>query len=807
MAKLALHGIQLERIDQIETSQPAQSSLVLVRGDYVLSGAGVRVVIGGSSRAPAQWGSVLEFSREGAFAPESSLRLVHVLYVAGVARPIHTRRMAVVERAGTPALRIEGSVHLGQGGIDVARELSLARVAGGLSVSLRASTQRAEGARDLRFGARIEWGGPSPFVAGVGQLEDENFHRADWVAAQAARTSAVFGFERGGLSARAGYELYGSERLPLHTDVVESRSFGLVAGVPHYDKSGLLLSPLGLSDAVRKLGFWRGRGFPVAWAHLPYRPEGAEVRLRDERGRLLLNGRPDAAGNVALPLVPLDGRVPPRYGAQATAYGHAESDPQLLSPGAPPFVLRIPRGGQVRLRVRDSHDGEPLAARARFLALGEQPPVMLGPDYRASGAGDTVVSLHGQVSVPVPPGRYQVLITHGPEWSLHESEVEVTETFSPLVEAALNHQVDAGPFVACDLHVHSALSPDSQVSIADRLVSLAAEGVQFAVPTDHNHVTDYAPTVRELSLHDFATVSGVEITTWDPALGHFNAYPYPIDALKPGAGAPDHTHIVPSLLFEALHRMDPDMVVQINHPRLEGGIGYFDVMRLDARTGAADPRFSPSFDAVEVFNGFDLARPAQVNAVFRDWLTMLARGQRVAATGSSDSHQVRYQLAGYPRTYARVAELSRGDGRAIVRAIKRGESFITSGPFLEASIQGVGPGGTASSAESSVALSVRVRAPSWMPVDRLEIYVGGGLVYQSNLLSAPLSGQAERPIERFSGSIDLHLERDAFVVVRVESAESLERFFGRTAVLPMAFTNPIFVDRDGDGRTPWSGPN
>ena len=59
---------------------------------------------------------------------------------------------------------------------------------------------------------------------------------------------------------------------------------------------------------------------------------------------------------------------------------------------------------------------------------------------------------------------------------------------------------------------------------------------------------------------------------------------------------------------------------------------------------------------MEVFNGFDLARPEKVERVFRDWLAILARGQRVVATGSSDSHQVRYQLAGYPRTYIQLPE-------------------------------------------------------------------------------------------------------------------------------------------------------
>jgi hypothetical protein len=265
--------------------------------------------------------------------------------------------------------------------------------------------------------------------------------------------------------------------------------------------------------------------------------------------------------------------------------------------------------------------------------------------------------------------------------------------------------------------------------------------------------------------------------------------------------------LTPSDLFRGLHQLDPDMVVQVNHPRSSGGIGYFDVMGFEGALGsAADPRFSLEFDAIEVFNGFDLGQRENVDRTFDDWLAILARGQRVAATGSSDSHQVRYQLAGYPRTYVSVPELDQRDPRAIIRAVKAGASFVTSGPFVEVEAHGGGPGTTVSTIDGKLRLSVRVRAPDWMPVETLELFVGAERVLTRAIPRPPKrpARRAQRKVARFEETFELEIPSDTFVIVRVSSIETIERFYGRWGVLPLAFTNPIFVDGDADGLTAWS---
>jgi hypothetical protein len=809
MGKLVKAGVELRKVQSFEAPFDEQSSVVAAPGDFVFTGADMRVVVGGLRRDPELRGSVMEAMWRGMSALDSIVLLAPRVYVDGVSRRIDITRMFMVERAGAPALRVEGTVKLSDRVVQLARELSLGRAQGTLSISTRLVTYDPAGEADVRLGARIAWGGPRPFVPGVGELVDEEWHRGSWVGSEGATGSACFGYDRGAMAVRAVYEHRGNNALLLHTEIAQSRGIKLAGGVPHYEKSVLALSSAGLARAVRTFGHFRGKPYPEAWVHLPYRPPGAEVELRDPQGALLLRGKPDGAGRVALPLVTAEGAKHEGFEVLATAYGHAPSDPAIIEQASrQALTLVIPRGGRIRLRVRDAEKDAPLSARVRLVALEQAPKPSLGPDYRASGAGDTVIALAGDLSIDVPPGRYRAILTHGPEWSLFEQEVEVSETFSPRVEAKLSHQVDPSSWVACDLHVHAAPSPDSEVTLEDRLASLAAEGIGFAVATDHNHVTDYGPTAQLMSLDSLRTMTGVEVTTWEPHLGHFNAYPYPFDGKRPDNGAPDRMQTDPRVLFRLLHAVDPDTVVQVNHPRSEGGIGYFDVMHYDPVTGSADATFSSDFDALEVYNGFDLANAEKLEQVFQDFLHILERGQRLAATGSSDSHQVRYQLAGYPRTYALVPPEAGSDTRAIVRAIKAGASFVTTGPFLEVSIFGGGPGTTVQAQDKKVTLSVRVQAPEWMDITRLEVFVGKERVLERAIARPPArKKRVQRDAVRLDVSdITLPVSADTFVIVRVQGDAPNDAFFGRYGITPRAFSNPIFIDVDGDGETPWAPP-
>jgi hypothetical protein len=198
-----------------------------------------------------------------------------------------------------------------------------------------------------------------------------------------------------------------------------------------------------------------------------------------------------------------------------------------------------------------------------------------------------------------------------------------------------------------------------------------------------------------------------------------------------------------------------------------------------------------------------------VERVFQEWLALLEAGVRVVGTGNSDSHPVRYHWAGYPRTYVYAPDGPR-DAANVLDALRAGRVFVTSGPFLEASIEGQLPGSRVSARNGQVMLDVVVRAPAYIDVEELQVFVGRTLVHTIPIRHArpvvdpdPSSARDAPPIVRYQGRLRVPIERDSPVVVRVRSALPMDDFFGRRGVIPMAFTNPIFVDADGDGLLPW----
>src|SRR5262249_22742664 len=158
--------------------------------------------------------------------------------------------------------------------------------------------------------------------------------------------------------------------------------------------------------------------------------------------------------------------------------------------------------------------------------------------------------------------------TKGIEWSIDAKTIDVVSGHSLSVDLALRHVVPTPGVVGCDLHVHARPSFDSPVVAEDRVLSLVSSGIDFAVPTEHNLVGDYAPAITSPDVgREFAPVSGVEITTYAPRFGHFGLFPFP-----PSEKPPPYRGTNIGAIFKAAKRTDPNRVLQVNHPRLPKGI-------------------------------------------------------------------------------------------------------------------------------------------------------------------------------------------------------------------------------------------
>ena len=469
----------------------------------------------------------------------------------------------------------------------------------------------------------------------------------------------------------------------------------------------------------------------------------------------------------------------------------ASSERTLTVRAADPVAAPAPAArGTVRLAFNDP-TGADVPVHVMFARAGApEPAPALAAGAHGFASGRSVYLLDGHGEVSLPPGEYAVTASRGPGWTLHRAAVTLAADAAVDVRAALRPVVPA-EWIAADLHLHSTPSPDSRVTLAQRVGSLACNGVGFAVATDHNRITDLGPAVRAAGLEDaLVTAIGDEVTSAGATLwGHFNAFPLPPvgPAEAPEDAVPPYYGLDPRALFAGA-RAAGATVLQVNHPRMPPSIGYFDLTGFDAATGRARDTFAEGFDAVEAFNGIWLETPAKVREGAVDLVGLARRGMRVTATGNSDSHRLVYEEAGYPRTWVHVAPGERATlGERVFAAIRRGDTTVSSGPFV--TLEALSDG-----RDGALVVHLTVRAPAWVPVERVELWRDDVVAQRWAVTAPPTDGV------RFETTAVLRLAADAVVTAWAEADAPLPDVLPYRDARAVGFTSLRYVDFDGDGR-------
>jgi hypothetical protein len=761
----------------------------------------------GAPRAPARSPNVLETrlatfelhpaaarlsarSRDGALHSDVDLAIV----VDGSVRPLVLDRdeLHVVE----DGLRASVPLVLGDSTLDATLEVRVD--APHDAVELELSAPVGANGHGVALRAELSSDGQVVFVSGVGPIADRATVSGGALLVDAEPHPLGLLSGDGPVSIEAMVEEALPPGEPMRVAVTSP------AGEPGQGMLGDLRVVVGASSATVWRTFAELQGVPTAAVrgHVTGTTERALVFGRDAQGNPQVRAHAGEGGAFELD-------VP-----TSVVEWYAAIDPGRSSglasfvPGTPhDLVLDVSPGGDMHVTIVDADGRKPLAARLLVHGVDGTVDPSFGPDYRASGAGPVIDALRGEVMTPLPSGHYRVAATRGIEWSIDARTIEITPGRVTEVELAPRHVVPTPGVLGCDLHVHARPSFDTPVTPEDRVTSLVAAGIDFAVPTEHNIVGDYASAIETLDLRgSLLSVTGVEVTTYNKGFGHFGVFPYP-----PWQPVPPYKHTTMNAIFRAVRAGDPGRYFQVNHPRLPKGIGYFANIGLDTKGPRTRIHNRIDFDGIEVYNGYDDERPERVETVLRDYWTLLNFGWRFAATGSSDSHRIQFHWAGYPRTMVTVephptaeSEARPVDPLAVVANIKKGHATVTSGPIIEFELAGTRPGDEIVTTEDPLHARVRVRAAPWVDVTRVEVVVGGRVVQSFDVPSRPTqlgaeSGTLEEAQERtlrFDREIEVTVGPDnGWVQVLARGERRMDDILPFMPVPPLAFTNPVYVVR------------
>lgn len=571
--------------------------------------------------------------------------------------------------------------------------------------------------------------------------------------------------------------------------------------------------------SVTDLLFWDS---PIARGRTD--AEGAVVHIDRTNGNPLTERRVGADHTFALHLPPGE------YVARVVAPGGRRlrrefavteegADLGLLSVGAPAEIV-LPRGAPMRLvfvgqdGTEDPDFGDDL--RGYRAMEDDEPTRILAPRRSLHRMGTDA----DPETVTVHPGRYRVLATRGPEFSLESATIDALAGARTTLEIDPPRRVLETPgIVASDFHIHSAPSLDNATPTAGQVANSIASGSEVLISSEHDHVFDFAPTIARLGLSSkLPSLVGLEVTSEvstdlaPRSIGHANVFPVPVAPLSYRRGAVANEGRRWRDVIADLRALPGQRVIQLNHARTSD-----DSMHKRAfltHMGPADAAFDPGtplreapnevliepdatttlrdldFDAMELLNGHHMGRYEKLR---EDWFALLRQGEDIVGTANSDSHFTTDPVA-TPRNYVdypgEVQPASKFDSARFVNAVLEGRLFGTTGPLVAVSLDGARPGDTLRAGKAT--LRVDVRSAPWVDVGEVRVYVNGEVVESRRIAS---DGRLEFPLE---------FAEDAFVTTEVWGEPSEDYQLVLPDFTPFAFTNPIWIDADADGT--WAHP-
>ncbi|MEX2410045.1 MAG: CehA/McbA family metallohydrolase [Candidatus Paceibacterota bacterium] len=468
----------------------------------------------------------------------------------------------------------------------------------------------------------------------------------------------------------------------------------------------------------------------------------------------------------------------------------------------------------ITFQVIESESNQRLPVKIEFRGMNGTPDPYLGSINRAEGAANYYYAINkDDFQIPVRPGQYAVIISHGPEYDVVTKQIELKHGDIKSISAELNRAFTSKGWVIADFHNHTSISGDNDSEFKSRIINLAGAGIEFAPATEHNLITSYTDEIKRIGLQEYlASAAGIELTGY-PGGGsqgpnHQNAFPLTIQTGKQGGGFSDiGIKANPYDQMKALleYNKSEFKFVQHNHPNIPWL--YFD----KNRDGTLDDGFGTRelTDAVEIqdemYRILDVTSDIQEDKESRVfyWLQMLNQGDKIFGTTTSDGHTVG------PRTGERFIYVKSKydkpiqiDPKNIAMNAKGGHMVMSNGPFINLDINGYFAGDEIKGPLNEVDIYLEVYGNNQVEIERVQILINGRQDKNLNFTKIKRPDLFYKTGLQFKHTFQYKLDIDShMIVVATGSGKTFYRDLTSVPELnvPTAITNPIFIDVNGDG--------
>jgi hypothetical protein len=361
----------------------------------------------------------------------------------------------------------------------------------------------------------------------------------------------------------------------------------------------------------------------------------------------------------------------------------------------------------------------------------------------------------------------------------------------------IERAVPTDGYVACDTHIHTLThSGHGDCTISERMVTLAGEGIELPIATDHNIHIDYQPHAEKQHVRQYFTpVMGNELTT---SVGHFNIFPVAKDARPADAKLTDWPAI-----YDAIFRTPGVKIAILNHARdLHSKTRPFGPKLFNEASGEQLLNWPLRVNAMEIINsGATQSDPLELT---RDWMTLLNRGYQITPIGSSDSHDVSRFIVGQGRTYIRCDDRDPGaiDVEAALESLRSGRVLVSYGLLAELTIDLKHKSGDLAPLKGEdFDATLRIAAPRWIKLTGCQLFANGNLLREhplKGLTDVEITWNLPRPKH------DIHLvlvaTGEPVLTADWQMAKPYQATTPKLARCSFGCSGAVWLDGDGDGK-------